>query len=246
MKNCIFSIFKPIILLKRKQKYFFCLRLINNTIQKMEIISVNIGKKSLIKWRGKDVKTGIFKTAVDSIYLENNDVKNDIVCDRKHHGGIDKACYLYSADHYKFWKDHYPSLGFEFGMFGENITIEGLNEKSIYIGDIYRVGGATVQVTQPRQPCFKLGIRFGSQKVIKQFINNDYPGIYVKVLESDTVRVNDTMELIERQHNSISLLDVWHLLYNKEINQDDLDFALNIPHLSDECKINLRKRVIKD
>jgi MOSC domain-containing protein YiiM len=209
----------------------------------MLVKSVNIGIKQDVLWNGKSVSTGIFKKSVSSIRLGKEDVYLDHVVDRKYHGGIDKACYLYSSDHYEFWQKLYPAIELSYGMFGENITIEGLNEKTVYIGDIYRIGGATVKVSQPRQPCFKLGIRFNNQKIIKEYINNDFPGIYVKVLEGHVVKANDTMELIERQYNSISLLEVWHLLYNKEIDQEDLEYALNCPHLSDECKTSLRKRV---
>ena len=210
----------------------------------MIIKSVNKGSIEKVKWAGKIINTGIFKSPVNLITLGKEDVLDDNVVDRRYHGGIDKACYIYSNDHYDFWRKLYPNLSLDYGMFGENITVDGLDEKNILIGDIYRVGGATVQVTQPRQPCFKLGIRFESQGVIKQFINNDYPGIYVKVLESAQVRQNDSMDLIERQHNSISVLDVWHLLYAKDISQDDLEFAISIPFLADACKSSLRKRII--
>ena len=210
----------------------------------MIIKSVNTGSIEKVKCAGKIINTGIFKSPVNLITLGKEDVVDDDVVDRRYHGGIDKACYIYSNDHYDFWRKLYPNLSLDYGMFGENITVDGLDEKNILIGDIYRVGGATVQVTQPRQPCFKLGIRFESQGIIKQFINNDYPGIYVKVLESAQVRQNDSMDLIERQHNSISVLDVWHLLYAKDISQDDLEFAISIPFLADACKSSLRKRII--
>ena len=137
----------------------------------MLVKSVNIGNKQDVLWNGKTVSTGIFKKSVLSIKLGKEDVDLDDVVDRKYHGGIDKACYIYSFNHYAFWQKLYPNVELNFGMFGENITIEGLNEKTVYIGDIYRIGGATVKVTQPRQPCFKLGVRFSDQKIIKQFIN---------------------------------------------------------------------------
>lgn len=209
----------------------------------MIVQSVNIGQKKQIEWNKKTIWTGIYKSSVESITLGQEDVELDDVVDRKYHGGIDKACYIYSADHYPFWLQLYPNTQLESGMFGENITVKGLNEKLIYIGDIFRIGGATIQVTQPRQPCFKLGLRFNDQKVLKQFINSDYPGIYVKVLEGDTVKPNDTMELIERQHNSMSIIEIWHLLYHKEVDQDALEDALRLPHLSEDCKSSLRKRI---
>ncbi len=209
----------------------------------MTITSVNIGEVKEVTWNGKSIKTGIYKSSVAIIELEKTDVKDDHVIDRRYHGGIDKACYLYSEDHYKYWKDLYPDLNFKPGMFGENITVKGIDERTIMIGDIYRIGGATVQVTQPRQPCFKLGLVFNTQKILKQFINSNYPGIYVKVLEGNSVKAGDSMELIERQHNSMSVKEIYRLLYDKEVSHEDIEFALSINTLSDSCKQSLLKRL---
>jgi len=209
----------------------------------MVVKSVNLGIKKEVIWKGKTVSTGIFKTTVNSITLDFEDVVGDQVIDRRYHGGIDKACYLYSSKHYDYWKNLYPNLDFNYGMFGENITVDNLDESKIMIGDIYRIGGATIQVTQPRQPCYKLGIAFNTQTIVTDFINSNYPGVYMKILEGDTIRKGDSMELIERMHNSIGLLEVWHLLYNKQINKDDLVHALEIPFLADACKSALQKRL---
>lgn len=208
----------------------------------MKIISLNIGEKKTVSWRGKPVQTGIFKFPVDGpLFLGKEDVEGDVVYDRKYHGGIDKACYLFSADHYAEWKKLFPKLDWSYGMFGENITIEGLQESEFYIGDILRIGGATVQISQPRQPCFKLGIRFGTQTVLKKFLQKNQPGIYVRVLDPEKVFKNDSVELIERPHNSIRLLEVWDLLYGANPDEDLLNFALEYPLLAEQCKGTLRK-----
>jgi MOSC domain-containing protein YiiM len=209
----------------------------------MEIVSVNIGDKQDVEWKGKIVSTGIFKSKTDYITLGFEDVENDKVIDRKYHGGIDKACYLYSADHYEFWQQLYPKIDLQPGSFGENITIKGLNESNIYIGDIYRIGGATIQITQPRQPCFKLGLKFKTQVVLKQFLKVDFPGVYIKVLECSKIEAGESMELIERQHNSMSVKDVYRLLYDKEVSQDDLNYAIGINTLAYDCKESLIKRI---
>lgn len=208
----------------------------------MKIVSLNIGEKKTVSWRGKPVQTGIYKTPVkESIFLGKTDVERDVVYDRHYHGGIDKACYLFSADHYPTWQKKYPKLDWQYGMFGENITIEGLNEADFFIGDILRIGGATVQISQPRQPCFKLGIRFETQTVIKTFIHSNQPGIYIRILESDSVNVGDSVDLIERPHNSIRLMEVWDLLYGSNPDEELLDFALEYPLLSEGCKDALRQ-----
>lgn len=212
----------------------------------MHILSVNKGEKETIKWRGKEVQTGIFKRPVSgAITLGFEDVVGDVVYDRKYHGGIDKACYIYSAEHYPFWQKKYPELDWNFGMFGENITVGGLHESQVQIGDIFYAGDCRVQVTQPRQPCFKLGVRFNSQKILKEFIHHPFPGMYVKIIEPGEVKKGDTFQLSERLHDSVGLLEIWNLLYATEPDEDLLAFALNFPHLAESCKKDLRKRFVK-
>ncbi|MBL7898482.1 MAG: MOSC domain-containing protein [Crocinitomicaceae bacterium] len=208
----------------------------------MIIQSINIGKPVNVQWRGKTVQTGIYKFPVEEpVRLEKNDVLGDHVIDRKYHGGIDKACYIFSADHYEEWKKLFPKLDWTYGMFGENLTISGLDEKDFLIGDILRLGGATVQISQPRQPCFKLGIRFGTQTVLKKFIQKKQPGIYLRILEESFVQKGDQMDLIERPHNSLKISEVWDLLYNENPDKELLDFALSMPLLSEGCKSSLRQ-----
>ncbi|NOQ75485.1 MAG: MOSC domain-containing protein [Crocinitomix sp.] len=210
----------------------------------MKITSVNIGEKQTVSWRGKSVQTGIYKFSVDRpIVLGKTDVEGDNVIDRKYHGGADKACYLYSKDHYAFWKEKYPHLDWSYGMFGENITVDGLNEAELQIGDILYLGECRVQVSQPRQPCFKLGIRFETQKVLKEFINAPYPGVYVKVIQEGAVQKGDHVQLSERLHDSIGLLEVWDLLYGKNPDKDLLEFAAHFQHLGKGAKDTLLKKL---
>ena len=194
----------------------------------MIITSTNIAKPTTIIWNGKEVKTGIYKKTVNQpILLGNQIVKNDEVSDRKHHGGEFKACYLFSEDQYEYWQRLYPNLDWELGMFGENLTIFGLNEKDIYIGDIYKIGSALVQVTQPREPCFKFGMKFGTQEVLKQFIDHGFPGTYVRVLETGFVKTGDTLKLVEKAKNSISTWQFFDLLYSKEKNADHIKLIMD-------------------
>jgi len=194
----------------------------------LKISSVNIAKPTTIIWNGKKVITGIYKKAVNQpILLGNQCVQNDEVSDRKHHGGEFKACYLFSEDHYEYWKNLYPNLDWELGMFGENLTVSGLNEKDIRIGDIYKIGSALVQVTQPREPCFKFGVKFGTQEVLKQFIDHGFPGTYVRVLEEGFIKTGNTFELVEKAKNSISTWQFFDLLYNKEKNTDHIKLIMD-------------------
>ncbi len=208
----------------------------------MKVISTNIGEAVEIDWNGKKVKTGIYKYRVDHpVFLEKEDVRFDQVIDRRYHGGSEKACYLYSKDHYAFWQQRYPHADWQWGMFGENLTVEGIDESTICIGDIFKLGGALVQVTQPRQPCFKLGIRFGDQKIVREFLESPYPGVYVRVLQEGAVATGDEMQLVQQAENSMTLAGVFSL-FTREINNVELlRKAIAIPELAAACRKDLNK-----
>ncbi|MFT6867086.1 MAG: MOSC domain-containing protein YiiM [Cyclobacteriaceae bacterium] len=208
----------------------------------MKVVSVNIGERKKIRWRLRTIETGIFKSPVDQIILDSTDVVNDHVVDRKYHGGIDKACYLFSADVYDYWKAKYPDLVWDWGMFGENVTVAGLNESEIFIGSTYAIGSAIIEVSEPRQPCFKLGIRFGTQKVLKDFIAAAHSGVYVRVLQSGEVKSGDEMVLLEKG-SDVSILDIFQLLYNKHQSQDLLLKATQLNKLAESTRISLSKGI---
>lgn len=211
----------------------------------MKIVSVNIGKPKIIEWRGKKVQTGIYKYSVNgSIYLGSEDVKGDNVIDRRYHGGVDKACYSYSADHYKYWQKYYPDLEMLWGMFGENLTVDRLHESEINIGDTFKIGKVVIQTTQPRQPCFKLGVRFGTQKIIRQFIDSGFPGIYFRVLQKGEVKTGDEIVLIDKK-NSLSIQKVFELIYTSDFEEEKENFekAINDPFIAESCRKDLLKRL---
>ncbi|HKL90621.1 MAG TPA: MOSC domain-containing protein [Allomuricauda sp.] len=193
----------------------------------MKVISTNLGKPTKIVWNGKETMTGIYKYPVDApLFLDLEVVQDDTVVDRKHHGGIYKACYLFAADHYAHWKEKYPLLDWNWGMFGENLTIEGLDESQLRIGSIYKLGSALIQITQPREPCYKLGIRFGNQNILKQFIDHGFPGTYVRILKPGTVSANDFMILEEESNNPLTVQEFYNLLFSKAKDQGVLELAL--------------------
>ena len=185
----------------------------------LKITATNIAKPRTIIWNGKKITTGIYKSPVmEAIYLGKTNVKNDEVSDRKVHGGEFKACYLFSENQYGHWKNLYPNLDWNWGMFGENITVANLNEKDIYIGDIYKVGSALIQITQPREPCFKFGVKFGNQDVLAQFINHGFSGTYVRILKEGYVKNGDFLTLVKKSKNSISIWDFFNLLFSNDKN----------------------------
>ena len=207
----------------------------------MKIISTNIGEPRIFVYRGKEVKTGLFKYPVnDSIFLGEEDVVNDNVIDRRYHGGKDKACYLYSADHYEDWRNIYPELDFTWGMFGENLTVKGLNEADINIGDVFQIGEAVVQATQPRQPCFKLEFRFNDPLIIRKFVDSGFSGVYVRVLKKGAVKTGDSMTKIDNV-SSVSIRQVFEWIYASEFDPQVIS-AINDAYIAESCKKDLLKR----
>lgn len=195
----------------------------------MKIVSTNIAEPMTFLWNGKEETTGIYKKPTSkAIFLGKEDVKGDEISDRKHHGGIFKACYIFSADQYGYWKNLYPNLDWTYGMLGENLTVSGLDETKIRIGDIYKIGEAKVQITQPREPCYKFGVKFGSQAVLKQFIDHGFSGTYVSVMEEGFVKIGDEMKLLKAAENSLTTFQFFKLLFAKEKNQEHLRMALQL------------------
>jgi MOSC domain-containing protein YiiM len=193
----------------------------------MKIIATNLAKPTTIIWNKKEVVTGIYKTPTASpIFLGKTDVDNDEVTDRKYHGGLFKACYLFSEKHYDYWKKRYPDLEWNWGMFGENLTVSNFDESEIYVGNIYKIGDALVQITQPREPCFKLGVKFNDQNILKAFIDHGFPGSYIRILKEGFVKTGDRMILQEEAKNSLTIAQMYQLLYAKEKDQDLLKRAI--------------------
>ena len=158
----------------------------------MRVVSVNVGTLRTIPWRGRQVQTGIFKYPSDTrVAVRSLGLEGDQQADRRVHGGIDKAVYVYPKEHYQFWGEHYPDLPLPWGMFGENLTIEGAMEGAMHVGDRWRIGSAQFEIVQPREPCYKLGVKFGSPKIIKQFLASGRSGWYLKVIKEGELGADD-------------------------------------------------------
>lgn len=189
----------------------------------MKVISTNIGTSTTFLWNDKEEQTGIFKYPVEEpLYLRKNDVAKDTIINRVNHGGINKACYLFASENYPYWKALYPKLEWNWGMFGENLTVEGLNETIVRIGDIYKIGTALVQVSQPREPCYKLGVRFKDQSILKKYIEHGHPGTYVKILEEGEVKKDDEVQLVEQSKNALTVQQFYELMFAKNKSKEIL------------------------
>jgi MOSC domain-containing protein YiiM len=207
----------------------------------VKILSTNIAQPTTFIWNGKTVTTGIYKKPTDvPIYLGKEDVRGDEVSDRRVHGGEFKACYLFSANHYPYWRELYPNLDWTFGMLGENLTVENLDEKKLFIGDIYKLGNTLVQITIPREPCYKFAHKFGTEAVLQQFIDHGYSGTYIRVIEQGDIKTGDTLKLIESAKDSISIFQFFELLYTEDKNKDHINLVLNLNAVPQRLKKRLK------
>jgi MOSC domain-containing protein YiiM len=172
----------------------------------MKLLSIQVGRPRKMKWRRRTVTTGIYKDQVEGrIMLRRHNLEGDEQADLRVHGGLDKAVYVYPSEHYAFWRHELPGMQLPYGMFGENFTTEGLDESSVHIGDQYRIGGAVVEVTQPRVPCYKLGVRFNRPDMPQRFHASGRSGFYLAVLEEGEVGAGDVWERIARNEEGISV-----------------------------------------
>jgi MOSC domain-containing protein YiiM len=206
------------------------------------VLSVNVGTPKQIPSGKASVLTSIFKSPVEGrVDVRRHNIAGDRQSDLTVHGGPNKAVYCYPGEHYSYWKEQLPELDLSFGMFGENLTTEGITEEAVCVGDQFRVGSALLQVTQPRMPCFKLGIRFGRADMVKRFWQSGRSGIYFSVLEEGDVAAGDLIEKTAQGREEISVADVVRLYRGDETNAELLGRALRAP-LSGSWKQELRER----
>ncbi len=177
-----------------------------------KILSINVSLPKEIDFEGQKVTTGIFKEPIEGrIMLRTLNLDGDKQADLTVHGGPDKAVYAYPIEHYEFWRKVYPNMEMPNGMFGENFTIGGLMENEVSVGDAFEIGSSKVIATQPRMPCYKLGVKFGRMDVLKKFLASGRSGIYFKVLEEGEVGPGDSIIKIKKDTNRVAISDVVRL-----------------------------------
>jgi MOSC domain-containing protein YiiM len=200
----------------------------------MRVVSVNVGLPKTVQWRDQTVTTGIFKSPVDGpVALREHNLDGDRQADLSVHGGPTKAVYVYSAQHYTYWRQELPDVELGWGHFGENLTVDGMDEESINIGDEFTVGTARVVVTEPRMPCFKLSIRFGRTDIVKRFLQSQRSGFYLGVVEEGHVKAGDAFELSSRHPDGLSVADVTSLYTTQKGNVALLKKAIAVTALPD-------------
>ena len=193
----------------------------------MRVISLNVGLPRLVLRGEEPVSTGIFKEPVDGrVKLRRLNLDGDRQADLSVHGGAQKAVYLYPSEHYEFWRREFPEMDMPWGTFGENFTTIGLLETETNIGDRFKIGSAEVMVTQPRMPCYKLGIRFGRSDIIRRFLASERSGFYLSVTKEGEVAAGDEFELIEKNASGVRVVDVTRLYSSDKSNVDLLRRAI--------------------
>jgi MOSC domain-containing protein YiiM len=196
----------------------------------MHVVSVNVGMPRQVPFQDSTVATAIFKQPVAGrVALRDNNLAGDRQADPRVHGGPVKAVYLYPSEHYPYWTAELTRDDLAWGMFGENLTTAGVLEEQVRIGDRFRIGSAVLQVTQPRMPCYKLGIRFGRADMVKKFWNAVRPGIYFSVVEEGELEAGDVIEQVAAGPEPISVADVVRLTMGRDTDPERLMRALNSP-----------------
>lgn len=210
----------------------------------MKLLSVNAGLPREVEWRGKRVLTSIFKAPVQGrVRVARLNIAGDRQSDLSVHGGADKAIYAYPSEHYAFWRDELPGADFPWGVFGENLTTEGLLENRVHIGDRFRAGSAEFIVTQPRMPCFKLGIRFNRPDMVKRFLQSGRTGFYLAVINEGDIAAGDAVDLVAADKNHITVTDVVGLYAADAANQDLLRRASELSSLPESWREYFRERL---
>ena len=199
----------------------------------MKLLSVNVSMPTTVPYRGEMMTTGIYKQPVHGrVMLHRLNLDGDGQADLNAHGGPHKAVYVYSHDHYAYWQRELARDDFTAGQFGENLTVEGMLEDEVYIGDTYRIGDALVEVTQPRVPCYKLAHKMGERGFVKTFMQAERVGFYLKVLEEGTVGAADAIERVAVGPEQMSVRHIFHLLYFDKNNVAEAKRALRVPALA--------------
>jgi MOSC domain-containing protein YiiM len=209
----------------------------------MKVISLNVGRPRLVLRNDEPVSTGIFKEPVNGrVMLRTLNLDGDRQADLTVHGGPEKAVYVYPSEHYEFWQRELPDMDLPWGMFGENFTTVGLDETETRIGDKFRIGSAEVMVTQPRMPCYKLGMRFGRTDIIKRFLVSERSGFYLSVLKEGEVGVGDAIEVLEKKESGVRVVDITRLYSSEKHNADLMRQAIATEALPESWREYFRRR----
>jgi MOSC domain-containing protein YiiM len=203
----------------------------------VKVISLNVGKPRLTVYKGATISTAIFKKPVsERIALRTLNLDGDRQADLSVHGGPYKAVYAYPSEHYGYWRRELPEMNLPWSMFGENFTTEGIGEDEVHVGDRFRIGSASVMVRQPRMPCYKLVVKFQRDDMIERFLISGRSGFYFSVEQEGKVGVGDSLELISRPPDGITIAEMNRLFFREKYNRDLLRKAIATAALPEDWR----------
>jgi MOSC domain-containing protein YiiM len=213
----------------------------------MRLVYLSVGRPREVAWKGRLVTTGIFKSPVAGrVPLSRLNLEGDGQADLTVHGGLDKAVYAYPVEHYSCWRQELPGVALAGGAFGENLTTAGLDEADVRIGDRFRIGSAEVQVTQPRVPCFKLGIRLGRDDIVERFLWSGRTGFYLAVLREGELGAGDSIHRTERGPAPLTVAAVARLQRERDVGpagRELMALAIETDALADSWRALFRRRL---
>jgi MOSC domain-containing protein YiiM len=210
----------------------------------MKVLSINVGLPREVEHNGKTVTTSIFKSPVSGrVRVTALNVDGDRQSDLTVHGGPDKAVYLYPSEHYAYWRAELPGTTLPWGAFGENLTTEGLLETDMHIGDTLGIGTAEFAITQPRMPCFKLGIRFSRPDIVKRFLLSERTGFYLRVSREGELEAGDPVAILSRDPHAVLVTDIVRLYAADKGNQALLRRVTELPALPEDWREYFRRRL---
>ena len=212
----------------------------------MKILSINVSEPQKVTFNGKELITSIYKKPVSNkVTVSSQGIEGDRQADLTVHGGYDKAVYAYSYMHYQTWSEKLNSDFKEYGLVGENLTIDDFDEDKINIGDQFKINECLLQVSQPRIPCYKIGIKLNSREFPKMFSQSGLLGSYLRVIHDGEISPGDTIHKVHSEENSMSIKDIAHLLFVDVKNIELMKQALDIKPLTEEIKEKFRERLMK-
>ncbi|MNI17887.1 6-N-hydroxylaminopurine resistance protein [compost metagenome] len=216
---------------------------IQSTTQQMKVKGINIGKPVVMMYQNNEIMSGFYKTPIDGrIYLSFLNFDGDGQGDLKHHGGVDKAVCVYPFERYAYWEQRL-GLSLSVGAFGENVTTEGMLEDQICIGDIFQFGEAVVQVSQPRQPCYKIAARYGVKELPALVQETGYTGYYLRVLQEGWVSPEDTLMLQQHHAAGVTLQYANQMMFHDKKNAEGIQTILDVEELSSSWRDTFTKRL---
>ena len=213
----------------------------------MKILSINISLPKKITFNKKILNTSIFKKPVnEKVNIKKAGIEGDKQADLKSHGGVNKVVYAYSYKHYKYWGELLKKdFSNDYGLIGENLTMDDFDEKEFFIGDELQISDVILKITQPRIPCYKLGIKMNEKDFVNFFINYGHLGMYMKVIKSGFIEKGDNIKLIRRNKDTMTIYEISKLIFDKKDNVEKMKKALQIDCLSEEIKTRFNTRLVK-